>query len=71
MDHGPVLSQTYNLIVAEQSPDQPTSYWRQFISEPEQYEVRLLADTPPVGELSPAQLGVLDVVFREFGAMSR
>ena len=71
MDHGPVLSQTYNLIVAEQSPDQPSSYWRQFISEPERYEVRLLVDSPPVGELSSAQLAVLDAVFSEFGAMSR
>ncbi len=33
MDHGPVLSQTYNLIVAEQSQGQPPSYWRQFISQ--------------------------------------
>ena len=71
MDHGPVLSQTYNLMVAEQSPDQPLVYWRQFISEPERYEVQLLTDTPPDGELSRAQIGVLDDVFNEFGAMNR
>jgi len=71
MDHGPVLSQTYNLMVAEESPDEPRSYWRQFISEPDRYEVKLLSTTAPTNELSPAQLAVLDHVFEEFGAMRR
>lgn len=71
MDHGPVLSQTYNLMVAEESPDQPPSYWRQFISEPEQYEVHLVSNAPSNSELSPAQEAILDEVFREFGALSR
>lgn len=69
MDHGPVLSQTYNLIVAEESPGEH-SYWREFISEPEHYEVRLRKDAPN-GELSAAQERVLDEVFEEFGAMGR
>lgn len=69
MDHGPVLSQTYNLMVAEESPDQP-SYWRTFISEPEHYEVSLRRE-PPDGELSRAQEEVLDSVFAEFGALGR
>lgn len=71
LDHGPVLSQTYNLIVAEQAPDQQLSYWRQHISEPEQYEVRLLIATPPNSELSPAQETILDEVFRDFGKLGR
>lgn len=71
MDQGPVLSQTYNLMVAEESPDQPTSYWRQHISEPEHYEVRLVVAEPPIGELSRAQVAILDNVFAEFGTMSR
>lgn len=71
MDHGPVLSQTYNLMVAEQSPDEPTGYWRQWISEPLRYEVTLLRSDPPVDELSPAQLAILDDVFAQFGALGR
>jgi len=69
MDHGPVLSQTYNLIVAEESPD-VHSYWRQFISEPSNYEVSLLRDAPN-SELSRAQEDVIESVFAEFGHMRR
>jgi uncharacterized phage-associated protein len=69
MDHGPVLSQTYNLMVAEESPE-GHSYWRQFISGPDHYEVSLLSDAPR-GELSRAQEDVLDATFAEFGKMGR
>ncbi|MGH7665300.1 MAG: Panacea domain-containing protein [Gemmatimonadaceae bacterium] len=69
MDHGPVLSQTYNLMVAEESPERPT-YWRRFISEPEHYEV-CLENEAPNGELSPAQGAILDAVFAEFGSLNR
>ncbi|MEP6495255.1 MAG: Panacea domain-containing protein [bacterium] len=69
MDQGPVLSQTYNLIVAEETPDRPT-YWRRYISEPEHYEVRLIGEAP-TGELSKAQEAILDEVFREFGHLGR
>ncbi len=72
MDHGPVLSQTYNLMVAEEAPDQPTSYWRQHISEPQAgYEVTLRVAEPPDGQLSRAQTAILDEVFAEYGTMSR
>lgn len=70
MDHGPVLSQTYNLMVSEESPNAP-SYWRQYISGPDNYEVRLLVEEPPASELSPAQLEVLDSVYNEFGKLGR
>jgi uncharacterized phage-associated protein len=69
MDHGPVLSQTYNLIVSEEQPGRET-YWRRYISEPRHYEVTLLSAAPN-GELSPAQERILDEVFAEFGAMGR
>lgn len=42
MTHGPVLSQTYDLMVAEEQPN-TRSYWRQYISGPNNYEVSLLA----------------------------
>jgi uncharacterized phage-associated protein len=69
MKHGPVLSQTYDLIVAEEAPDEH-SYWREHISEPRDYTVRLRGE-PPRGALSPAQEQVLDAVFDEFGGMDK
>ena len=69
MDHGPVLSQTYDLIVAEEAPE-GHSYWRQYISEPSNYEVSLVKDAPN-GALSRAQEGILESVFAEFGSMNR
>ncbi len=68
MPHGPVLSRTYDLIVGETDPE-PT-YWRQHISEPENYEVFLTQD-PGNDSLSPAEESVLDLVFREFGHLSK
>lgn len=69
MKHGPVLSQTYDLIVAEEAPGEH-SYWREHISGPNGYRVCLNGE-PPRGALSPAQEQVLDEVFSEFGAMDR
>lgn len=69
MDHGPVLSQTYNLIVGEEQPEAP-SYWRRYISEPVNYEVALRGEAPS-GALSPVQEQILDEVFDEFGHMGR
>ena len=43
MPHGPVLSRTYGLIIEEPDPDQP-SYWRTYISEPDNYKVELTQD---------------------------
>lgn len=69
MDRGPVLSQTYNLIVEEDDPEHPT-YWRQFISPPENWEVALRREAPST-ELSPAQEQVLEEIFAQFGHMNR
>ena len=69
MPQGPVLSQTYNLMVAEETPS-TRSNWRQFISEPANFEVSLLCE-PPNSELSPAQEQVIDAVFEQFGRMGR
>jgi len=67
MPHGPVLSRTYDLILGEPEED---SYWRRFISAPEDYQVRLLGDVPN-DQLSPAQEAILDDVFRRFGGMHK
>jgi uncharacterized phage-associated protein len=70
MQHGPVLSRTYDLMVAEEAPGEH-SYWREHISEPHDYAVQLRSEAPPRGALSPAQEAVLDAVFDEFGGMDR
>lgn len=69
MDQGPILSKTYDLMVAEEWPGEPT-YWRRYISDPENYEVHLVADAPN-GALSRAQEDILDDVFAEFGHLGR
>src|SRR5947199_6070444 len=45
MPHGPVLSRTLDLITGEPDPKNP-SYWGKYISEPENYHVRMLLDPP-------------------------
>ena len=67
MPHGPVLSRTYDLILGEPEGD---SYWRRFISAPENYEVQLLGEAPN-DQLSPAEETILDSVFHQFGWMDK
>jgi len=69
MPHGPVLSRTLDLITTEPDPDRP-SYWREYISEPKDYEVSLLKD-PPNDQLSPAIEEILDEVFRRYGHLDK
>jgi uncharacterized phage-associated protein len=69
MDNGPVLSRIYNLIRNEPSPNS-VKIWGKFISDPEDYEVRLLGD-PGSRELSPAEGQLIDEVFGEHGQSSR
>lgn len=66
---GPVLSQTLNLINEEPGPDAPSA-WAEHISQPENYQVRLLK---PAGddELSAAETALIDDVFRRYGQMNR
>src|ERR1035438_6543738 len=54
MDVGPVVSRIYDLIRNEPSPNS-VKIWSKFISDPEDYEVRLLGD-PGSGELSETPL---------------
>ena len=69
MDVGPVVSRIYDLIRNEPSPNS-VKIWGKFISDPEDYEVRLLGD-PGSGELSPAEEQLIDEVFRQHGQNSR
>ena len=65
MDHGPVLSQTYNLI-----RDGGSRFWSEHISPPFGYEVKLIGE-PQVRKLSRAEQALLGEVFAEYGARSR
>ena len=67
MPHGPVLSRTYDLILGE---PEANSYWRRYISPPENYALRLVGDAPN-DQLSPAEERILDSIFREFGSMDK
>jgi uncharacterized phage-associated protein len=69
MDHGPVLSQTLNLITEEPRPDEHTS-WAEHISPPENFEVHL-KNSAATGELSDAELRLIDEIFDRYGRMNR
>ena len=69
MDHGPVLSQTLNLITEEPRPDEHT-FWAEHISQPENFEVRL-KNPAASDELSEAELQLIDEIFGRYGRMKR
>jgi len=69
MPNGPVLSRTLDLISSEPLPGEPF-YWREYISPPKNYEVRLVKVVPN-DQLSPADEAILDAVFAEFGHWDR
>lgn len=71
MPHGPILSRTYDLVVAEPAPDE-SPYWRRYISPViGDYEVEALNEDPPTDQLSKAQEEILDSVFNEWGHLDR
>lgn len=69
MDHGPVLSQTLNLITEEPRPEEHT-FWANHISQPEKYEVSLHRPAA-TDELSEAELRLIQEIFAKYGHMKR
>ena len=69
MQHGPVLSETLDLINYGSNPSEE-SYWEAHIDQDSQYEVSLKGDCP-VDELSDAELDLARTVCAEFGTMDR
>ena len=67
MDNGCVLSRTYSLIREETLG---ASYWKKFISEPQGWQVSLLAE-PEFDELSKAEVGLIEEIYKEFGHWNR
>ena len=72
MPHGPVLSQTYDLIKGHvcQDGDSP---WESLIRDEDNYEVSLSREvsTEDLDELSSAEIDLLDNAYASFGHMSR
>lgn len=67
MDHGPVLSQTYNLI-----RDGGSRLWSEHISAPfGDYEIRLIGEKPTAQKLSPSEERLLDEIFKRYGNANR
>ena len=69
MDIGPVVSRIYDLI-RDEPPPGSILFWRKFISDAENYEVRLLSD-PGSSELSGPEQKLIDEVFLQHGRHRR
>lgn len=69
LPHGPVLSFTLDKINADPDPSDP-SYWHRYISERQEYEVRLIREAPS-NQLSRAEEDILDEIHASFGHMTQ
>jgi len=69
MDQGPVVSRIYDLIRGDLRPGE-ASIWREHISEPDNYDVRLLKEAGD-DELSQAEENLIDEIFAQYGSRSR
>jgi uncharacterized phage-associated protein len=67
MDHGPVVSNIYKLIIE----DKPKPVWAKYISQPlGDYEVTLLREAP-TDRLSRAEEKLIEEVYNEYGYRNR
>lgn len=71
MPHGPVLSQTYDLMsgCAQSSEDG----WESWIADIQDHQVKLRREVKPdeLGYLSDADIEILEQVWQQFGGMKR
>jgi len=68
MPHGPVVSNTYNLMIDED--EKP--FWSKYITPPlGQYELDLTGEVCPTDTLSRAEEKLLTEIFERYGRMSR
>jgi len=67
MDHGPVPSQTYNLISGS---TQNSEIWDKYISDSSFHKI-YLKEMPICNELSRAEIKLLAEVYNEYGAKDR
>lgn len=71
MPHGPVLSQTLNLMDGDVESE--PGGWEEWISDKENHELSLRQAFEPqaLDELAPAEIDVLAAVWGQFGAMGK
>ena len=67
MDHGPVMSHTYNLISGS---ERDSGIWDTHISTRQNHQISLIK-MPEIQELSKAELKILEEVYNEFGSKDR
>ncbi|TCW09237.1 uncharacterized protein DUF4065 [Raoultella sp. BIGb0138] len=71
MKHGPVLSQTYDLV---KNGGEDENGWNHWIRGAENYEIELkpmVVSVEDLDELSEADIEILDSIMAEFGHMSK
>ncbi|HKO35317.1 MAG TPA: Panacea domain-containing protein [Pyrinomonadaceae bacterium] len=66
MEHGPVLSTTYNRMKGENTFGRPEPAWEKYITTRQGYDVKLKKEAP-VSELSAAEIKLIEEVFEQFG----
>lgn len=71
MPHGPVLSQTLNLMDGD--VESQSGGWESWISDKENHELSLRRplDIAALDELAPGELDILRAVWKQFGAMGK
>ena len=69
LDIGPVVSRICELMRGEPAPNS-ARIWRKFISDPDHFEVFLLAD-PGSGELRAEELRLIEEIFAQHGRQDR
>jgi uncharacterized phage-associated protein len=68
MDHGPIVSSIYKLIIE----DKPKPFWAKYISQPlGDYEVQLLISDFPTDRLSRAEEKLVEEVYAQYGYRNR
>jgi uncharacterized phage-associated protein len=66
MKHGPVLSRIYGLV-SQKKQELPESEWHKFIPRPNSFVYTVkFSGVPDVGELSQAEVALIDGVFAKF-----
>ncbi len=69
MEHGPVVSNTYNLMVSD---DGQHEFWSQYITPPlGVYEIALKSDLIPDGQLSRSEEKLLSEIYGTYGTWNR
>lgn len=66
MPKGPVLSRVLDKINSGRNPSGVQSYWHQYISSPEGYNIKLLKHEPGFDELSKREKELLKIIFEQY-----